>query len=180
MPAGLLERRDDLRVLRAAPDRARSGNGGHRAGESQTGDGAQAATGRACTPSPAATRSLPPSCWPSRPGEMPTGVSDTVLARVRALEPETVAALEQLSVVPTLVDGPLSEALLGEQLAALVTAEERGVVVLRAGGLAFRQEWARRAVEAALPGLRRRALNARVVQALRGAKAPDVERIVHH
>jgi DNA-binding CsgD family transcriptional regulator/tetratricopeptide (TPR) repeat protein len=114
------------------------------------------------------------------PGEMPTGVSDTVLARVRALEPETVAALEQLSVVPTLVDGPLSEALLGEQLAALVTAEERGVVVLRAGGLAFRHELARRAVEAALPGLRRRALNARVVQALRGAKAPDVERIVHH
>src|SRR4051794_41747287 len=28
MPAGLLERRDDLRVLRAALDRARSGNGG--------------------------------------------------------------------------------------------------------------------------------------------------------
>jgi DNA-binding CsgD family transcriptional regulator/tetratricopeptide (TPR) repeat protein len=114
------------------------------------------------------------------PDETPAGVADAVLARLRAFGPECVAALQQLSVVPTAVEFGLAEALLGERLAALAQAEERGIVEARGSGLAFRHELARRAVESALPGLRRRTLNRRVVAVLREAKVPDLERLVHH
>ena len=111
---------------------------------------------------------------------MPASVTDAVLARLRRLGPGCVTALEQLSVVPTLVDFPLADALLGERLEELAEAEEHGIIETRADGLAFRHELARRALEKTLPRLRHRALHRAVVRALRATTSPDKERLVHH
>jgi AAA ATPase domain len=114
------------------------------------------------------------------PGALPDSVADAVRARLRVLDSTCVEALEQLAVVPTVVDPLLAKALLGERVDALAAAEERGIIEVRPGGLAFRHELARRAVEAGLPGLRRRALHLAVVRALRELGAADAERLVHH
>ncbi|MGH3980128.1 MAG: AAA family ATPase [Pseudonocardiaceae bacterium] len=112
--------------------------------------------------------------------DVPVTVVDTVLARVRRLGPEARAALEQLSVVPSHVDFELAGALFGSQLDALAEAEEHGVVEVRAEGVVFRHELARRAIERGLPAIRRRALNRAVVDALRAGDRPDLARLVHH
>jgi DNA-binding CsgD family transcriptional regulator/tetratricopeptide (TPR) repeat protein len=114
------------------------------------------------------------------PGRLPESVAEAVGVRVAQLPPDTVAAVQRLSVVPTVVDPVLAKALFGDDLAALAEAEQRGVVEVRAGGLAFRHELARRAVVAGLPEMRRRALHAAVVAALRELGAADIEQIVHH
>jgi DNA-binding CsgD family transcriptional regulator/tetratricopeptide (TPR) repeat protein len=114
------------------------------------------------------------------PGALPESVADAVQARMRVLDPASVAAVEQLAVMPSIVDPLLAKALLGDRLADLTVAEERGIIEVRPAGLAFRHELARRAVEASLPGLRRRALHLAVVRALRELGATDAERLVHH
>jgi DNA-binding CsgD family transcriptional regulator/tetratricopeptide (TPR) repeat protein len=113
-------------------------------------------------------------------GALPDSVADAVRARLSGLDAGCLAALEQLAVVPTVVDTTLAKALLGDRLDDLEAAEERGIVEVRPGGLAFRHELARRAVEAGLAPLRRRALHAAVVRALRELGADDPERLVHH
>ena len=56
-----------------------------------------------------------------------------------------------------------------------------GLIELRAdGGLGFRHELARRAIEQSLPEIRRRLLNQRVVAALRSRGRPDRGRLLHH
>jgi DNA-binding CsgD family transcriptional regulator/tetratricopeptide (TPR) repeat protein len=119
-------------------------------------------------------------CLAAGPGRLPESVAEAVGVRVAQLSPATVAAVQRLSVVPTAVDLVLAKALLGEELAALAEAEERGVVEVRTGGLEFRHELARQAVVALLPELRRRSLHADVVAALRELGATDTEQIVHH
>ncbi|HMA45857.1 MAG TPA: AAA family ATPase, partial [Frankiaceae bacterium] len=117
--------------------------------------------------------------------EVPATVADAVLARTRRLRQRCREAVEQLSVVPTPVEFELAEALLGDRLDALAEAEEHGILEVRAGadgrgGLAFRHELARRAVERGLPRLTRRGLHRAVVAALRAQPAPDLARLVHH
>ena len=113
--------------------------------------------------------------------QVPATVVDTVLARVRRLAPDARAACEQLSVVPSTVGFELAGALFGSRLDALVEAEEHGIVEVRPEGVVFRHELARRAIEGALPAIRRRTLNRVVVQALRtGGDTPDLARLVHH
>ena len=114
------------------------------------------------------------------PDVTPASVADAVRARLRWLGPERLSALEQLSVVPNLVEFPLAEALLGERMEALAEAEQRGILEVRDAGISFRHELARRAVEGTLSRLRRRALNRAVVQALHRSGDPDPERLVHH
>ena len=114
------------------------------------------------------------------PGALPESVADAVQARMRVLDEAAVAAVEQLAVMPSIVDPLLAKALLGDRLVDLAAAEERGIIEVRPAGLAFRHELARRAVEAWLPGLRRRALHLAVVRALRELGASDAERLVHH
>ena len=96
-------------------------------------------------------------------------MADAVLARLRRLSARCLDAVEQLSVVPTPVDFELAEALLGDRLDALAEAEDTGILRVRPGGLVFRHELARRAVEQSLSGLRRRGLHRAVVAALLGA-----------
>ena len=55
-----------------------------------------------------------------------------------------------------------------------------GLLQLHGEALTFRHDLARRAVEDALSPLRRRELNARVLQALEAAGEPDAARLVHH
>ena len=70
--------------------------------------------------------------------------------------------------------------LLGVTLGVLAEAEQAGIVEARDGGIGFRHELARRAVEQSLPELRRRLLNAEVVGALRLAGVSDRARLLHH
>jgi len=114
------------------------------------------------------------------PDGLPAGVADAVLARMRRLEPGTVAALEQLSVVPNLVDLRLAEAVLGDGLAELAAAEGQGIVEVRGDGVAFRHDLARRALEQSVPRLRRRTYHRTVLRALRAQPERDLERLVHH
>src|SRR4051812_16673748 len=106
------------------------------------------------------------------PGRVPASVTDAVLARVGRLSAACRDALDQLSVVPSPIDGDWLD------LAALAEAEVAGVVV--DSPLRFRHEIARRAVEQSLPSLKRRLLNAHVLRALRATPRPDLARIMHH
>jgi len=114
------------------------------------------------------------------PDALPASVADAVRARLRWLGPGCLAALEQLCVVPTVVEFGLAEALLGDELGELAEAEERGIIQVRAAGLAFRHELARRSVESGLSQLRRRALNQAVVRSLIASDDSDPARLVHH
>jgi DNA-binding CsgD family transcriptional regulator/tetratricopeptide (TPR) repeat protein len=115
------------------------------------------------------------------PGEsVPVSVMEAVLARVGRLGPSTREALDQLSVVPAQVSLDLATELLGVWLDELAEAELAGVIEVRADSLAFRHELSRRAIEQALPELRRQQLNAAVVAALRAQPRPELARVMHH
>ncbi len=115
-----------------------------------------------------------------RSADVPETVAQSVVARVRRLGARTRRALEQLSIVPRMVEFELADSLLGDELSALDEAEECGVIEVRAGGIAFRHELARRAVQRSVPRLRRRALHGAVTTVLIGRQEPDLARIVHH
>ena len=111
---------------------------------------------------------------------VPSTVVDAVLARVRRLDPATQDALDQLAVVPSTVERWLVDALVPGGLAALVAAEEHGLLAVSPAAVAFRHELTRRAVADSLPVARRVELNRRVLQALVGREDADLSRIVHH
>jgi ATP/maltotriose-dependent transcriptional regulator MalT len=116
----------------------------------------------------------------AEPGAVvPATVLDAVLGRIHHLPAATQRALEQLAVVPSLVETWLATALLGS-LEPLAEAEHRGVIEARPGGVSFRHELARQAVEHALPVARRMALSQAVVEALLKHADVDLSRIVHH
>jgi DNA-binding CsgD family transcriptional regulator/tetratricopeptide (TPR) repeat protein len=114
------------------------------------------------------------------PGVVPTTVADTVLARVHHLPLEVQRALEQLSVIPTVIELPLAEALLGAQFESLAEAERLGMIQIGENTLTFRHELARRAIEGSMPALRRRACNRAIIEVLRVWAPTDLSRIVHH
>ncbi len=111
---------------------------------------------------------------------IPVTVSDAVLARTARLGERCRAAVEQLAVIPGMAEYDLVEQLLGDSLDALAEAERHGILEERTDGLAFRHELARRAVEARLPALRRRALHRAVLDALLLRYRHDPARLVHH
>jgi tetratricopeptide (TPR) repeat protein len=82
--------------------------------------------------------------------------------------------------VPSHVGLELAADLLGPRVDALAEAEVAGVVEVRPDSIAFRHELARRAIERSLPALRRRRLNAAVVEALRASDRPERARLMHH
>ena len=114
------------------------------------------------------------------PDEVPASVKDAVLARLRHVSPECRDALERLSVVPSTVPGELAEALLGDGLVTLAEAEQAALIEARPGGIGFRHELARRAIEDSLPGIRRRLLNQDVMRALRAGGQLERARLLHH
>ncbi|WP_432947636.1 ATP-binding protein [Kribbella sp. CA-253562] len=114
------------------------------------------------------------------PKSVSASVVDTVLARLRALDAETVAVVEQLSVVPTEMDLTFVTALVDSGIGALAEAEARGILVVRNQQLGFRHEIARRAIAQSMTSIQRRALNQRVVQALMTLDDPPLHSLVHH
>jgi DNA-binding CsgD family transcriptional regulator/tetratricopeptide (TPR) repeat protein len=113
------------------------------------------------------------------PDGVPGTVADAVVARMGQLTAECRTALEQLAVVPSQVGFELAEALLGG-IDVLDEAEARGILEVRAAGVAFRHELARRAIEARTPAIRRRLLNRAVVAALLEQEPREPDRVVHH
>ena len=113
-------------------------------------------------------------------GAVPPTVVDAVLARLRGLDPATVAALEQLAVVPSAVERPLIDVLLTDGVAVLTAAEQRGLLAVTPERVVFRHELIRRAVADSLPAARRIELNRAVLAALVTRPGTDAARIVHH
>lgn len=111
---------------------------------------------------------------------VPSTVVDAVLSRVRRLDAGTREALERLAVVPSALDRWLLNALLPDGVAAVATAEERGLMDVSPDRVGFRHELIRRAVVDSLPTARRVELNRRVLEALVGREGTDPSRIVHH
>ena len=111
---------------------------------------------------------------------VPSTVVDAVLARVRRLDAASQDALDQLATVPSVVERWLVDALVAGGLAALVAAEEHGLLTVSPASVAFRHELARRAVADSVAVARRVALHRRVLHALVGRGDADLSRIVHH
>jgi ATP/maltotriose-dependent transcriptional regulator MalT len=112
-------------------------------------------------------------------GGVPATVVDAVMARVRQLPAPTRAALEQLAVVPSHVPPLLVSALVGD-VAVLEEAERRRILDVRADGVAFRHELARRALLRSIPRTRQAALHENVLKFLLKEQHPDLSRVVHH
>ena len=97
---------------------------------------------------------------------VPATVVDATLARLRTLDQESIGAVELLSVIRRPLGLKYADYLVDGRVDALTRAERRGILEARGGAVAFRHELARRAIEQALPVIRRRALNARIVEVI--------------
>ncbi len=116
-------------------------------------------------------------------GEVPATVRDAVLARIARLEPRTRTLLRTLSVVPGRVERRVADTLADELAAgvdALVGAERSGVLVGDSGGVSFRHELARRAVETSLTATERMAAHRAVLDVLLSTPGVARARLVHH
>ena len=111
---------------------------------------------------------------------IPRTVVDAVLARVHGLDLNTQAALEQLAVVPSIVDSWLLDALLGEGGTAVDVAERRGLLNVSRTQVGFHHELVRRTILGAISTTRRAELNRRVLAALLERDGADLSRIMHH
>lgn len=99
-------------------------------------------------------------------GAVPPTIVDAVLARIRGLDARAQDALEQLAVVPSALDWSLVDELVPGGVAALATAEQRGLLSVTPTRVGFRHELIRRTVADSLPAPRRVELNRRVLAAL--------------
>jgi DNA-binding CsgD family transcriptional regulator/tetratricopeptide (TPR) repeat protein len=114
---------------------------------------------------------------------IPDTVRDAVLARVGRLRPAARAVVEAVAVVPAWVDLWLLAALAAESSASLEECLASGILEAGPGGVGFRHELARLAVELSMNPLRLLELHGRVLKALEGGAplgAPDVTRLAHH
>ena len=116
------------------------------------------------------------------PGIPPT-VRDAVLARAARLSSRGHAALEAAAVIGTQVEPCLLGAIVDD--VATATDECIAIGMLQSAGdrLGFRHELARQAILDTIAAPRRRALHARVLEALTtapGGGAPDLARLAHH
>ena len=112
---------------------------------------------------------------------VPATVVDATLARLHTLDQESVGVVELLSVIPRPLGLKYAEVVVEGRIDALTRAERRGILEARTGAVAFRHELARRAIEQALPVIRRRALNARIVELILGTNHERLlYPLVHH
>jgi DNA-binding CsgD family transcriptional regulator len=107
---------------------------------------------------------------------VPPSVRDAVLARVARLTPDARDLVEAVAVAGG--DLPLLEQTLGAAPWGLDECLASGVLRSDGGGVGFRHELARQAVEDAIDPARRADLHARALSALRGTV--DVARLAHH
>jgi DNA-binding CsgD family transcriptional regulator/tetratricopeptide (TPR) repeat protein len=110
---------------------------------------------------------------------VPATVVAAVTGRLRRLDRGTQDHVEQLAVVPLIVNPQLLERLTGGP-GVLRAAEEGGILDVSPEGVRFRHELTRRAVVDALPASRRIELERRVLAALIETGLADPARLVHH
>jgi ATP/maltotriose-dependent transcriptional regulator MalT len=123
---------------------------------------------------------------------VPPTVVDAVLGRLRRLSPAHQDIVELLAVVPSALDRQLLDALVSDH-SAIAAAEQRGLLTVQPGHVAFRHELTRRAIVDALPVARRLELNALVLATMEGLDTrrwvkrdssslanTDASRLVHH
>jgi DNA-binding CsgD family transcriptional regulator len=113
---------------------------------------------------------------------VPATVRDAVLSRVAHLGASAVAVVEAASVAPPMLDAALTLAVCGDASDSVDECLATGILVARDGGIAFRHELARVAIEETLSPTRRLALHRAVLLALtdRPHDATDLARIAHH
>ncbi len=111
---------------------------------------------------------------------VPPTVVDAVTGRLRRLDAATQDHVEQLAVVPSVVDHVLLARLVPGSEGALRPAEEGGLLAVSPDGVRFRHELTRRAVVDALPASRRIELEGRVLAELLATDVADPARLVHH
>ena len=114
--------------------------------------------------------------------EVPGTVRDLVLARVAQLGPQATAVVEATAVAPPSLDAELLLAVCGEAADSVDECLASGVLRVVDGGVAFRHELSRAAVEESLSPARRLALHRSVLLALTDAPraGADLARIAHH
>ena len=113
---------------------------------------------------------------------IPQTVREVVLAHAARLSPPASALLEAVAVAPPKVELWLLEALVGGAVDRLDECLASGMLRSTPGGVAFRHELARLAVEESLAPDRRLALHRAALAALASAKAdsPDLPRLARH
>jgi class 3 adenylate cyclase/tetratricopeptide (TPR) repeat protein len=114
--------------------------------------------------------------------ELPHTVRDAVLARAGRLGPTATLLLEAIAIAPPRVELWLLEALAGDVVDRLGECLTSGMVTHGPGGVAFRHELARLALEESLTPDRRLSLHRKALTALADPPtgAPDLERLAHH
>jgi DNA-binding CsgD family transcriptional regulator len=113
---------------------------------------------------------------------VPDTVRDLVLARIAHLGPQATAVLEAAAVAPPALDATLLLAVCGEAADSVDECVSSGVLHVVDGGVAFRHELSRAAVEELLSPARRLALHRSVLLALTASPRADrdLARISHH
>jgi DNA-binding CsgD family transcriptional regulator/tetratricopeptide (TPR) repeat protein len=109
---------------------------------------------------------------------VPSSVRDAVLARAARLDLSARRILDAAAVAGSETDLPFLEGIVGEPLRGLDVCLAAGVLQSLDGGVGFRHELARRAVEEAIDPLRRSEFHARALDALR--ESGDSARLAHH
>jgi DNA-binding CsgD family transcriptional regulator/tetratricopeptide (TPR) repeat protein len=114
--------------------------------------------------------------------ELPATVRDAVLARTARLGDAATAVLEAVAIVPPHAGLWLLDALVPDAAGGLDECLRAGILDTVAGGVAFRHEIARIAVEESLSPHRRLALHRAALRALATPPdgAPDLTRLAHH
>ncbi len=113
-------------------------------------------------------------------GAIPQTVQDAVHARVSRLSARARRLIEALATMPQGAEIRLLESLAPEVVGGLDECLTSGVFTSTPGGVSFRHEIARLAVEATIPPHRRLALHARILNSLRVSGAADAARLAHH
>lgn len=111
---------------------------------------------------------------------VPPTVRDAVLARAAKLSPAARTIVEVAAAVPGKAERWLVAAAAKTDVGTLTEATTGGIVTLQQDGFVFRHELARRAIEDALPAVRRQALHAAILDLLQRRGGFSPARLAHH
>jgi DNA-binding CsgD family transcriptional regulator/tetratricopeptide (TPR) repeat protein len=112
--------------------------------------------------------------------QVPETARDAVLARTARLSEPARGLLDAVAVIPGHLEIGLLEVLAGELVERLEECLASGMLAAESGGVAFRHEIARLAVEGAISPERRLLLHQRGLRALAARPDPDVAALAHH